>query len=164
MIDVTEKSNWRFPLFFILYFIQGIVIIAVMTIVPLYFVEKAMSLPLTTLVVGIAMLPWSVKFFWGGFVDYLLQHGRRIFIVLGALLLGIGLLAVSSSIRHPPFSCSSFFYSLVFVGWLFSMLPLMPLQSKYLHQTNGEKLVDRCFQGNTAVKPLAPFFLQWLLK
>lgn len=95
MIDVTEKSNWRFPLFFILYFIQGIVIIAVMTIVPLYFVEKAMSLPLTTLVVGIAMLPWSVKFFWGGFVDYLLQHGRRIFIVLGALLLGIGLLAVS---------------------------------------------------------------------
>jgi hypothetical protein len=57
MIDVTERSSWRFPLFFILYFIQGVVIIAVITIITLYFVEKAVSLPLTTLVVGIAMLP-----------------------------------------------------------------------------------------------------------
>ena len=95
MIDVTEKSSWRFPLFFLLYFIQGIVIIAIRIIVPLYFLEETVSLPLTTLVVGIAMLPWTIKFFWGGFVDYFLQHGRRIFIALGALLLFIGLLTVS---------------------------------------------------------------------
>jgi hypothetical protein len=57
MIDVTERSSWRFPLFFIPYFIQGVVIIAIITIITLYFVEKAVSLPLTTLVVGIAMLP-----------------------------------------------------------------------------------------------------------
>jgi PAT family beta-lactamase induction signal transducer AmpG len=113
MIDVTERSSWRFPLFFILYFIQGVVIIAVMTIIPLYFVEKAVSLPLTTLVVGIAMLPWSFKFFWGGFVDYFIQRGRRLFIILGALLLLSGLIAVSFI---DPSSCLVLFVIFLFLS------------------------------------------------
>jgi MFS family permease len=155
MIDVTERSSWRFPLFFILYFIQGVVIIAVMTIIPLYFVEKAVSLPLTTLVVGIAMLPWSFKFFWGGFVDYFIQRGRRLFIILGALL--------PLLIHRPILSCLLFFYFSVSAEWSFLMLLLMLLQLRYPCRKNEEKLVVRCYRVKTRERPSALFFSLLLL-
>jgi MFS family permease len=37
------------------------------------------------------MLPWSLKFIWGGIVDYFVRFGRKIFIMIGGILFAFGL-------------------------------------------------------------------------
>ena len=49
----------------------------------LYLREKGISIPLTTLVVGIVNIPWMLKFIWGPVIDYFIKHGRKTFIILG---------------------------------------------------------------------------------
>jgi len=95
MIDITKSSYSKYFLFTSLYFIQGILLTVAWVIIPIYFVEKGISLPLTTLVVGVAMVPWSIKFVWGGIVDYFIHLGRKIFIILGGILFALGLFAVA---------------------------------------------------------------------
>ena len=95
MIDITKSSYSKYFLFTSLYFIQGILLTVAWVIIPIYFVEKGISLPLTTLVVGVVMVPWSIKFVWGGIVDYFIHLGRKIFIILGGILFALGLFAVA---------------------------------------------------------------------
>jgi len=63
-------------------------------IIPVYFVEKGLSIELTGLVIGIIGLPVVIKFIWGGIVDHFIRFGRKIFIIIGGILIIIGFFAV----------------------------------------------------------------------
>ena len=118
MIDVNKNNLMKYLLFSSLYFSEGILWIIASLILPIYLVEKDVSLPLTTLVSGIFMLPMTIKFVWGGIVDYFIQFGRKRFIILGVLLSSIGLIplaVIDPGIFLVPFafllfSAGSFFF------------------------------------------------------
>jgi len=70
MIDITKHSFLKYFLFGSLYFSEGIEIAFATIIIPIYLhVEKGLSLPLTTFIAGLVMVPWILKFIWGGIVD-----------------------------------------------------------------------------------------------
>jgi MFS family permease len=95
MIDIKKSSLLKYVLFFNLYFIQGVQITIAWVVIPLYFVEINIPVPQTTLIIGIGMLPWSLKFVWGGIVDFFIEHGRKKFIIIGGLLFAFGIFSLS---------------------------------------------------------------------
>lgn len=90
MIDISGKSWIKYLLFGTLYFSEGIDLAVVTVIVPIYFTELGISLPIITFIVGISSLPWIIKFFWGGIVDHFIRFGRKRFIIFGGILGAIG--------------------------------------------------------------------------
>jgi MFS family permease len=73
--------------------------------------EKGFSLPVTTLMVGAAGIPWMIKFVFGGIVDYLIRFGRKRFILLGGMLVVVGLITVAfidPVVALIPFTCFLF--------------------------------------------------------
>jgi len=87
MIDITKHSFLKYFLFGSLYFSEGIELALATVIIPVYLhVEKGLSIPLTTLIAGLVMFPWMLKFIWGGIVDYFIKSGRKRFIIFGGLL------------------------------------------------------------------------------
>jgi len=87
MIDIREKSYLKYLLFGSLYFSEGMELALATVIIPIYLhVEKGMSLPLTTLIAGLVMVPWVLKFIWGGIADYFIKFGRKRFILFGGFL------------------------------------------------------------------------------
>jgi MFS family permease len=95
MFDIIKSKKSKYLLFSSLYFIQGIILTIGYLILPLYLIDKGFSLPIATLVIGITMIPWSVKFFWGGIVDYYVRFGRKIFIIIGGIQFAFGLFAAA---------------------------------------------------------------------
>ena len=83
MIDLDKHRLLKYPLFGSLYFSQGIIYAMATLIIPVYFVEKDIALPIATTVVGIVYLPWMLKFIFGGICDYFIVFGRKRFIILG---------------------------------------------------------------------------------
>jgi len=63
-------------------------------ILPIYLVSRGIPVSLVTLVAAIYLMPMTIKFFWGGIIDYFIKFGRRIFIILGGLLSSISLFAL----------------------------------------------------------------------
>jgi len=63
-------------------------------ILPVYFIEKGLSLELAGIVIGVISVPVTIKFVWGSIVDYFIRFGRRFFIILGGLLIVFGLFTV----------------------------------------------------------------------
>jgi len=63
-------------------------------IIPVYFVEKGLTLELAGAVIGIISIPVAIKFIFGGIVDYFIRLGRKFFIILGGLMIAFGLFAV----------------------------------------------------------------------
>lgn len=87
MIDINKHSFLKYLLFGSLYFSEGMELALATVIIPIYLhVEKGMSLPLTTLIAGLVMVPWVLKFIWGGIVDYFIKFGRKRFIIFGGFL------------------------------------------------------------------------------
>lgn len=87
MIDISKRSYLKYLLFGSLYFAEGLEIALATVIIPIYLhTEKGFSLPSTTLIAGIVMMPWVLKFIWGGIVDYFIRFGRKRFILMGSLL------------------------------------------------------------------------------
>lgn len=95
MIDLSSKKNYRYLLFSSLYFSEGLYYAILMIITPLYLVEKGVSVPLVTLIIGLGNLPWIFKFFWGGVVDHFIYKGRRIFTIYGSLITVICLFLIA---------------------------------------------------------------------
>jgi MFS family permease len=91
MIDISNRTYLKYLLFTSLYFSEGLQGTLTMVILPIYFLEKGLSLPLTTLVVGIAGIPWMIKFVYGGIVDNYIQYGRKRFILIGGFLMVVSL-------------------------------------------------------------------------
>lgn len=95
MIDITESRYSKYFLFYNMYFIQGIILAICELILPVYLVEKGFPVPLITLVIGVILIPWSIKFFWGAVIDYYIHFGRKIFIIIGGIQFASGLFAVA---------------------------------------------------------------------
>jgi MFS family permease len=91
MLDINKYSSLKYFLFGSLYFAEGIHLALSTVLIVIYFTEKDISIATTTLVVGIAYLPWVVKFIFGTIIDYFFKWGRKFFIILGGLL-GAGFL------------------------------------------------------------------------
>jgi MFS family permease len=79
----------KYLLFGSLYFSEGVMMSIAFVIIPVYFVEKGISIEIAGLVIGIISIPVTIKFIWGGIVDYFLRFGRKWFIVFGGMILAI---------------------------------------------------------------------------
>jgi MFS family permease len=55
-------------------------------IIPFYLLDKGISAPITTLIVGIVNIPWVLKFVWGPIIDYFVKFGRKKFVIFGGIL------------------------------------------------------------------------------
>ena len=120
MIDISRRSYLKYLLFGSLYFTEGVFKAVGLVIIPVYFVEKGISLPLTTFVIGIIAIPMTIKFVWGGIVDYFIRFGRKRFILLGGLLSAVGFFAltiIDPSIALIPFA-TFLFIGVCGVGFL----------------------------------------------
>jgi MFS family permease len=93
MIDVSEKSWLKYFLFGSLYFSEGLHMSLAEVIVPVYLLSKGVSIPVVTLIAGVAGAPWYLKFLFGPTTDYFCRFGRKPFIIVGGLL-GAGSLFV----------------------------------------------------------------------
>ena len=72
-----------------------------------YLRTQGVSIPLTTLIVGIVNIPWILKFVWGPIIDYFIKYGRKTFIIFGGILSITAMLLVSlvdPSISLVPFA------------------------------------------------------------
>ena len=120
MIDITNKSYLKYFLFGSLYFSEGIMMAIAFVILPVYFFEKGISIPITTLVVGIISIPVTIKFIWGGVVDFFIKYGRKKFIILGGFLISGGfclLTVIDPKTALIPFTII-LFISVVGLGFL----------------------------------------------
>ena len=86
MIDATKHRVLKYILFFNLYFAEGLMIAITTVVTTLYLREQGVSIPLTTLIVGVVNIPWILKFIWGPIVDRFIKYGRKTFIIFGGLL------------------------------------------------------------------------------
>lgn len=75
-------------------------------IVPMYLLDSGYSYSIITLISGVALIPWILKFIWGGFVDYFIKYGRKIFIIIGTIIAVICLILLS--IFNPKISLIPF--------------------------------------------------------
>lgn len=83
MINITKKSYSKYFLFGSLYFTEGIGYIIATLILPIYLADKGIPLAQVTMLAAIYMTPMTIKFIWGGIVDYFIKHGRKKFIIIG---------------------------------------------------------------------------------
>ena len=86
MIDITKSSFLKYFLFASLYFTEGLQYIIASLILPIYLVDKGIPISLVTVIAAVYLIPMTIKFIWGGIVDYFNKYGRRKFIILGGLL------------------------------------------------------------------------------
>jgi len=86
MVTIENKRGMKYFLFGSLYFSEGLMIAITTVATLLYLREKAVSIPVTTLIIGIVNIPWMLKFVWGPVIDYFIRFGRKTFIILGGTL------------------------------------------------------------------------------
>jgi len=86
MVTIENKRGMKYFLFGSLYFSEGLMIAITTVATLLYLREKAVSIPVTTLIIGIVNIPWMLKFVWGPIIDYFIRFGRKTFIILGGTL------------------------------------------------------------------------------
>ena len=91
MINITERSYLKYILFGNLYFSEGLQITLAAVIVPIYLLDKGISIPIATLVAGLAAAPWYLKFIIAPIIDHFYSIGKKPFIIIGGLLGAIGL-------------------------------------------------------------------------
>ena len=91
MIDITKRSYLKYFLFGNLYFSEGLQITLASVIVPIYLLDKGISIPVATLVAGLAAAPWYLKFAIAPIIDHFYSIGKKPFIIIGGLLGAIGL-------------------------------------------------------------------------
>ena len=76
----------KYFLFGSLYFSEGLQLTLATVIVPLYLLDKGVSMPLATLVAGVTAAPWYLKFVFAPLVDYFYPWGKKPFIILGGVV------------------------------------------------------------------------------
>jgi MFS family permease len=86
MVSIDNKRGLKYFLFGSLYFSEGLMVAITTVATLLYLREKAIPIPVTTLIVGIVNIPWMLKFIWGPVIDYFKRFGRKTFIILGGTL------------------------------------------------------------------------------
>ena len=86
MIDIARRNYLKYLLFGSLYVSEGIEFSLATLIVSFYLYDKGIPIQVITVVAAAALIPWSLKFFWGGIADYFLKFGRKPFIIIGGLI------------------------------------------------------------------------------
>lgn len=95
MFDLAKNRLLKYPLFGSLYFSQGIIYALATIIINIYLDSKGISDSIITLIIGLAYIPWVVKFIFGWIVDHYIVFGRKKFIILGGLLSAISFIILS---------------------------------------------------------------------
>lgn len=113
MISLEKHRLLKYALFFSLYFSEGTMIAITTFIIPFYLLEKGVSAPVTTLIVGIVNIPWILKFVWGPIVDHFIRFGRKKFVIFGGVLAIFSMFG--ASLIDPGVSLI-LFTVLVFIG------------------------------------------------
>lgn len=116
MIDLNVKKNFRYLLFGSLYFSEGLYQALILIVTPIYLIEKNVSLPLVTLIMGLGYLPWGLKFIWGGIIDFYHKFGRKKFAIIGTLFGGIGFLILSVIDQYFSIIWFTIFLFLGYIG------------------------------------------------
>jgi MFS transporter, PAT family, beta-lactamase induction signal transducer AmpG len=86
MVNIESRRGLKYFLFGSLYFSEGLMVAITTVATSLYLREKAVSIPVTTLIIGIVNIPWMLKFIWGPVIDYFIRFGRKTFILFGGSL------------------------------------------------------------------------------
>lgn len=148
MIDINKHSFLKYLLFGSLYFSEGMELALATVIIPIYLhVEKGVSLPLTTLIAGLVMVPWVLKFIWGGVVDYFIKFGRKRFIIFGGFLGVISfftLIFIDPAVAIIPF-IFFLFLSHVGIGFLDVSADAWAIESSQEHDRG--KINSAMFSG-----------------
>jgi len=113
MIDINKYSSLKYLLFGNLYFSEGLQLAIATVIIPIYLLEKNFPPELATLVIGMIMIPWAIKFVFGWIVDYSIQLSRKQFILFGGLVSSVSLIAIA--FVDPSVSLITFLL-LLFIG------------------------------------------------
>jgi len=113
MLDITRKGFAKYSLFASLYFSEGLMIAITTVVTSLYLRSKAVPIPITTLAVGAANIPWILKFVWGPIVDHFIKYGRRTFILFGGFLCVFSMFLAS---QIDPSAYLILFIFLIFLG------------------------------------------------
>ena len=120
MVGIDNTRGLKYFLFGSLYFSEGLMIAITTVATSLYLREKGVSIPVTTLIIGIVNIPWMLKFVWGPVIDYFIRFGRKTFIILGGVLTVLSMVLVSfldPSISLIPFTLL-IFLSHVGIGFI----------------------------------------------
>jgi len=113
MLDLTKHPSLKYPLFGILYFAEGLTVALTGVVLVLFFIDKDIPISVTTLVGGIASVPWAIKFVFGPTVDFFGKYGRKIFIIIGGI---IGAISIFTVAFIDPKTSIIPFTALLFIG------------------------------------------------
>jgi PAT family beta-lactamase induction signal transducer AmpG len=113
MLELTKHPSLKYFLFGSLYFAEGLIFALTTLIIVLFFNEKNITIEITTLVGGIASVPWMLKFVFGPTIDFFGNYGRKIFCIIGGIIGTISLLIVA--FVDPKISIIPF-TALLFIG------------------------------------------------
>ena len=86
MVDFEKVQGLKYLLFGSLYLSEGLMVAITTVATSLYLRQQGISIPITTLIVGIVNIPWMLKFIWGPVIDFFIKFGRKTFILFGGAL------------------------------------------------------------------------------
>ena len=89
MLELAKRPYLKYLLFGNIYFANGLQGALGMILLIVYFTEKDISIAVTTMVAGVASIPFTFKFLFGPLTDRFIKKGRRPFVVIGGLLAGV---------------------------------------------------------------------------
>jgi MFS transporter, PAT family, beta-lactamase induction signal transducer AmpG len=95
MVGFDNARGLKYTLFGSLYFSEGLMVAITTVATSLYLREQAISIPVTTLIIGIVNIPWMLKFVWGPIIDFFIRFGRKTFILFGGALTSSCMILVS---------------------------------------------------------------------
>ena len=111
MLDLSKHPYLKYILVGDIYFAKGIQgAIGIMLLI-VYFTEKDISIATTTMVAGVASIPFAFKFLFGPLTDRFIKKGRKPFIIIGGLIGGLALIPlafIDPTISLLPFTLSLF--------------------------------------------------------
>jgi MFS family permease len=159
MVNIDNKRGLKYFLFGNLYFSEGLMIAVTTVATLLYLREKAVPIPVTTLIVGIVNIPWMLKFVWGPVIDYFIRFGRKTFIILGGTLTVSCMFLVSlidPSVSLLPFTIL-IFLSHVGIGFIDVSTDAWAIDVS-TEKDREKKSMAQCLQVNTQPGRLVQLF------
>ena len=88
MVELSQHPYLKYILFGDIYFANGLQGALAFVIIILYFTELDISIATTTIVSGIASIPFTFKFIFGPITDHFIKKGRKPFIIIGGIIGG----------------------------------------------------------------------------
>jgi MFS family permease len=85
-ININKHKFLKYALFADLYFPEGIIGIIIPVLIPIYLLDRGISVEIATIVGAIGWIPWIIKFAWSGIIDKYHQKGRKLFVIIGSLI------------------------------------------------------------------------------